>query len=153
MAKEDKPTHVMISHDEWTLETLRIYLEATIHNLSILLDERNNSAEKRYEILTQTDTRLQAQAITHMTREEYAAAHLRLQTQVNELGEQLTKYVTTAENDALHARTDDQIGELKERMNRTEGKAAGYLQSWLFLVAAISTVGVIVGIFVYFAEH
>ena len=123
---KDEGQHVQITHDEWTLETLRIYVEAQLQWMQKLLDERQSN---------------------------YTFSHAQLQKQVAEMTSLISAYVTRAENDQMHARIDDQISELKERMNRQEGKGQAYLQSWLILVAAISTIGVVVGIFVYFAEH
>lgn len=123
---EKESARVSISHDEWTLETLRIYLEATISHLAVLLDERQSN---------------------------YNEGHSRIQEQVSILGQEISKLVTRAENDAMHARIDEQMNDLKDRMNRSEGKGQAYMSSWLIVVAAISTIGVIVGIFVYVAEH
>ncbi len=125
MAKEPS-RHVAITTDEWTFETLRIHIESKFDGVQKLLDERQTN---------------------------YAVSHAQIQTQLAELTRIIAEYVTRAENDQMHARIDDQMGELKERMNRAEGRGAAYLQSWLILVAAISTIGVVVGIFVYFAEH
>ena len=123
---KDEGQHVQITHDEWTLETLRIYVEAQLQWMQKLLDERQSN---------------------------YTFSHAQLQKQVAEMTALISAYVTRAENDQMHARIDDQMAELKERINRQESKGQAYLQSWLILVAAISTIGVVVGIFVYFAEH
>jgi hypothetical protein len=163
MAKDHEPNW-MAQSGEWTLVTLRIYLEALIKStqrtLAAAMDasekaigKAEQANEKRFEAVNEFRSQLNDQTAGFIPRVEYDSAHQRLQDQVNKLGEEHAEFVTRAENNALHARTDEQINELKDRLNKAEGKGAGYQQSWLILVAVISTLGVLVGIFVFLSEH
>jgi len=175
MTKGDVPARVEITHDEWTLETLKIYLESVIANLKEALEERaeaqekainaalisaekavdkaEHAAERRFETISVWRSEQVGREQAFMSREEYTAGHQRLQEQVNRIIDSQAVFVSRSENNEMHARIDAQLDELKDRMNRTEGRGAGLNQAWLILVALISMIGVIVGIFVYVAEH
>ena len=151
MTKGDVPARVEITHDEWTLETLKIYLESVIANLKTALDERaeaqekamraalraaekavdkaEHAAERRFETISIWRTEQTMRDQSFMSREEYTAGHQRLQEQVNRIIDGQGLMVSRAENNEMHARIDAQLDELKDRMNRWRRHAAHALTS------------------------
>jgi hypothetical protein len=164
--KREEDQHVTISQDEWTLETLRVYLEERINALHLLLDERAEdqrrameaalasaekavgkaelAAEKRFDSVNEFRGQLTDQALTFMTRTEYEAGHQRLQEQVANLADTTNHFATRAEAGAIHDRFTEQINDLKDRMNRREGNGDGKAQLWGYFAAAIAIIGTIV---------
>ena len=104
---------------DWTFESLRVVLELHVAALRDMLDERQTN---------------------------YTSAHDRLQEQVNRLGEAHQFFATRDEVRATDERMAQQIADMSARVIRTEGRGAGLNAFWLYLVAAISTLGAAVTI-------
>lgn len=119
----------MGNHDsEWTIRTLRVFLEGQIAALrsaaALALSAQEKAANKlenqydrRFEAANEFRATLNDQAGTFITRLEYETAHLAL---------------------------EDKFDKLNDRMNLREGNASGRTQLWAFLVAAVAAIGTIV---------
>jgi hypothetical protein len=58
-----------------------------------------------------------------------------------QLADQTNTFMTRTEYTVQHKSLADQVAALTDRINRTEGKSAGYSQSWAVFVA-LATIGV-----------
>jgi hypothetical protein len=105
--------------NDWTLNTLRIYLQKQIDDLSKLLDFRMEAAEKA--------------VATAMTAAEKAASKLELASEkrfeaTNEFRGQLTDQASTfmprTEVAAIQERLQERITDLQDRMNRLNPEGA-----------------------------
>ena len=137
-------------NDEWTVDTLRVYLEALIKEQGAATDSLRTYLQMSIsEKERATELRLHSQELAVLKAE--TAIDKRLEA-MNEFRGQLNDLVRTllprTEYNVNHSALEYQVDEVKKRVEVTSarldllsGKSGGLAQGWTYLIAVI-TVGI-----------
>lgn len=108
---------------EWTFATLKVYLEAEIRALREYHDQSVDSQH-----------RLVDQALRATTKS--------IEKSERQMTDRMDRMVEAYQS--AHKSLVDAVDSMNTRLDRSEGSRSGANQFWLVIVAAISTIGVIV---------
>lgn len=137
----------MTDPSPWTLETLRIYLEALIHALSRKLDERHHAQQASADLMAGALRQIAQETSAFVSRAEADAIHGRFSTNFTDVWAAVRGCIPRAEYDAAHTRLVEQLDALSQRMDKAEGRSAGIGAGWGYLIAIIAVVSGIISIY------
>jgi hypothetical protein len=146
---------------EWTVETLRQFLQKQLDDQRSLLDERyatqTKALDAAFKAAEQAVQTALASAEKAVTKAE-TAAERRFES-VNEfrqtLTDQASTFITRAEAEVRFTAIAEKIDAAVERVDKTEGRAdrdegrsTGLNAGWVYLLAAIGAMGTLFTIYV-----
>jgi hypothetical protein len=139
---------------EWTVDTLRQFMQKQLDDQRSLLDERyatqTKALDAAFKAAEQAVQTALASAEKAVTKAE-TAAERRFES-VNEFRQTLTDqaatFITRAEAEVHFAALAEKLDALATRLDKTEGRSSGLNAGWVYLLAAVGAMGTIFTIYV-----